>query len=81
MAKPSPRHAGDPVLVSIGKAIRAARIAKGFSQEALALASDLDRSYLGGIERGEHNLTILNLTKISSVLGVRLAELLRQANV
>jgi transcriptional regulator with XRE-family HTH domain len=81
MAKPSPKHAGDPVLSSIGKTVRAARKAVGYSQEQLALATDMDRSYIGGIERGEHNLTVLNLLRIASVLGISTGELLIKAGV
>ena len=61
MAKPSPNHSGDKVLVALGAAIRQARTEMGVSQEALAVDADLDRSYVGGIERGEHNLTIINV--------------------
>ncbi|WP_316892546.1 helix-turn-helix domain-containing protein [Ralstonia mannitolilytica] len=81
MAKPSPKHAGDPALASIGKTVRAMRKAKGFSQEELALATDMDRSYVGGIERGEHNLTVLNLLRIANVLGMSTGELLTKAGV
>lgn len=81
MAKPSPIHAGSPTLVSIGRAIRATRKAQALSQEELALACELDRSYVGGIERGEHNLTVLNLIKIASTLSVSGADLLKQAKV
>jgi transcriptional regulator with XRE-family HTH domain len=68
MAKPSPQFAGDPVLIALGAAIRRARSEAGLSQEALAVDADLDRSYVGGIERGEHNLTTMNVIKISAVL-------------
>jgi len=68
MAKPSPTHAGDPTLVALGAAIRTARTAMGLSQEALAAEAELDRSYMGGIERGEHNLTVLNLVKVAEAL-------------
>lgn len=81
MAKPSPKHAGNPALVSIGKTVRATRKAAGISQEELALATDMDRSYVGGIERGEHNLTVLNLTRIARVLGLTPGELLTQAGL
>lgn len=81
MAKPSPKHAGDPALASIGKTVRAARKAIGYSQEQLALATDMDRSYIGGIERGEHNLTVLNLLRIASALGISTGELLIKAGV
>ncbi|WP_316892158.1 helix-turn-helix domain-containing protein [Ralstonia mannitolilytica] len=81
MAKPSPKHAGNPALASIGKTVRAMRKAKGLSQEELALATEMDRSYIGGIERGEHNLTVLNLVRIASVLDVAAGQLLTHAGV
>jgi transcriptional regulator with XRE-family HTH domain len=68
MAKPSPQFAGDPVLVALGAAIRRERSDRGLSQEALAVDADLDRSYMGGIERGEHNLTVMNVVKIAGAL-------------
>lgn len=52
MAKPSPKHAGEQVLVDLGVAIRAARLGMALSQEALAVDAGLDRSYMGGVERG-----------------------------
>lgn len=75
MAKPSPSHAGDPALVALGSAIRAERSRIGLSQEALAHDIGLDRSYMGGIERGEHNIAVINLLKICSRLNVSLSEL------
>lgn len=68
MAKPSPQFAGDPVLVALGEAIRRARIGVDLSQEALAADAGLDRSYVGGIERGEHNPTVMNIVKIAGAL-------------
>ena len=68
MAKPSPTYADDPVLVALGEAIRRARIGIGLSQEVLAVDAGLDRSYMGGIERGEHNLTVMNVAKIAGAL-------------
>jgi hypothetical protein len=68
MAKPSPQFAGDPVLVALGAAIRRERSDRGLSQEALAVDADLDRSYMGGVERGEHNLTVMNVVKIAGAL-------------
>ncbi len=79
MAKPSPNHSGDPILVAIGQAIRVARKNKGLSQESLALATELDRSYVGGIERGEHNLGLISLKKVSDELGLDLSALLKSA--
>ena len=76
MAKPSPKHAGEQVLVDLGLAIRNARLGLGLSQEALAVDAGLDRSYMGGIERGEHNLTAMNLVKIATALGLEPSKLL-----
>jgi transcriptional regulator with XRE-family HTH domain len=76
MAKPSPQFAGDPVLVALGAEIRRARAGIGLSQEALAVDAGLDRSYMGGIERGEHNITIMNIVKIAVALKVKPSTLL-----
>jgi len=81
MAKPSPQFAGDPVLVALGAAIRRARSAKGLSQEALSVDAGLDRSYMGGIERGEHNLTLMNLLKIAGTLNIRASKLLTESDL
>lgn len=79
MAKPSPQHAGNPTLVALGDAIRRARIELGMSQEALALHVGLDRSYMGGIERGEHNVALMNLLKIATALGLKPSDLLARS--
>jgi len=79
VAKKSPSFSGNPALVGLGEAIRAARKAKGLSQEALAELADIDRSYMGGIERGEHNIAIINLLKIADALGIKASLLLNQA--
>ncbi len=76
MAKSSPIYSNHKSLVLLGTTIRKLRLEQGFSQESLALAADLDRSYVGGIERGEHNLTIMNLLKIAKTLNVQPSELL-----
>lgn len=81
MAKPSPQFAGDPVLVALGEAIRRARTGAGLSQEALAVDADLDRSYMGGIERGEHNLTVMNIVKIADALKLKPSTLLDSAGL
>ena len=81
MAKPSPIHSGHPALVALGAAVRELRSVQGLSQEGLAHEICLDRSYVGGIERGEHNLTLINLLKIADRLGIELSELLKHANL
>lgn len=78
MAKPSPNHAGNPVLVQIGKTVRAIRKQKNVSQEELALISSLDRSYVGGVERAQHNLTVVTLVKLAEALGVSPSVLLQE---
>jgi len=79
VAKKSPSLSGNPALVSLGAAIRVERKAKGLSQEALAELAEIDRSYMGGIERGEHNLAIINLLKIADALGLKASTLLIQS--
>lgn len=49
---------------------------KGWSQEKLALESELARSYVGGIERGRRNLALLNIYKLAKTLGVKPSALL-----
>jgi len=60
---------------SFGEAVRAARTASGLTQEELADRSGLDRSYIGGVERGERNPTLTVIEKIAEGLGITLAEL------
>jgi transcriptional regulator with XRE-family HTH domain len=62
------------ILVAIGNRIRALREAKSLSQEKLADQCDLHRTYVGGIERGERNITILSLQKIIDILGIGFKE-------
>ena len=81
MAKPSPIYAGHKALVGLGKAIRRARFHIGLSQEALAVDADLDRSYVGGVERGEHNVTIMNLIKIAAALKIKTSALFESAGL
>jgi transcriptional regulator with XRE-family HTH domain len=59
-----------------GARLRALRRAAGHSQEAVALASGLDRSYLGKIERGQSNVSLINIHRIADALGVEAAELM-----
>jgi transcriptional regulator with XRE-family HTH domain len=62
-------------LQELGRRIRAARTALGLSQEDLANESDIDRSYIGGVERGERNLTFKVLCKIAAALRCDVATL------
>lgn len=69
------------MLVALGAAIRRERSNRGLSQEALAVDADLDRSYMGGIERGEHNLTVMNVVKIAGALKLAPSRLFISANL
>jgi transcriptional regulator with XRE-family HTH domain len=62
---------------AFGQRVRAVRKEKGLSQEALALACSLDRTYVGGVERGERNISLINIYKIARALGVAEADLLK----
>lgn len=62
--------------IALGQNIRKARKSKDLSQEKLALMCGLDRSYVGRIERGEVNITVLKLYEISKVLEVDIRILL-----
>ena len=66
----------NPVLVSFGNLLRAIREEVGLSQENLALKAGLHRNYIGILERGEQNPSLLVMLKISKALGVTLADLL-----
>jgi transcriptional regulator with XRE-family HTH domain len=64
------------VLVKFGQRLRTVRRDKGFaSQEALADVCGLDRTYIGGIERGERNLSLVNVAKIAKALKMSISEL------
>jgi len=58
----------DPYLDILGKRIRERRRELGLSQEALAHVAGLDRSYVGRIERGEHNLTFIALVRLARAM-------------
>lgn len=63
-------------LKKVGLNIREVRKEKGMSQESLALAAGLDRSYVGGVERGERNIAVINLRKIANALNVTVSQLM-----
>jgi transcriptional regulator with XRE-family HTH domain len=53
---------------TVGRNLRAYREARGLSQEAFAEVLNLHRTYMGGIERGERNLTLKTVEKIAARL-------------
>lgn len=62
------------VKLKIGRRIKELREAKGISQKDLAYDSDLDRSYIASVENGQRNISIVNIEKISTALGVTLKQ-------
>lgn len=81
MAKPSPTHNGAPELIAFGNSIRKARLDLDLSQEGLANLIGIDRSYMGGIERGEHNIALINIVRIAEALEIKASDLLRDAKL
>lgn len=63
------------VLLAFGQRVRQQRVERGWSQERLAEECGLHRTYIGSIERGERNLSLLNIYKIGRALGVNIVEL------
>lgn len=58
-----------------GRRLAQLRKAKGWSQERLSLESGIARSYLGGIERGQRNVALLNICKLAETLEIPAGEL------
>jgi transcriptional regulator with XRE-family HTH domain len=61
----------------VGRNVRALRQSKGLTQEQLAFEADLDLTYVGGIERGKRNPSLLVMVRLSEALSVELAELIQ----
>ncbi|MBB6135868.1 transcriptional regulator with XRE-family HTH domain [Massilia aurea] len=69
------------VLAAIGAAIRSLRKEQGLSQEELSYLSSIDRSHMGRVERGERNLSMLNLVRISRGIGCQPSEIMKTAGL
>jgi transcriptional regulator with XRE-family HTH domain len=65
----------DKAQLAFGKAVRKARMAQGISQEGLADLAGLHRTYVGDVERGERNISLVNMSKIAHALHLKLSEL------
>ena len=68
------------VLTSFGNALRRARAGAGLTQEALAEASGLDRTYVSGAERGIRNPSLATLARLCDGLGISLSDLLAEVH-
>ncbi|MEX3630339.1 MAG: helix-turn-helix transcriptional regulator [Burkholderia sp.] len=71
------QNARNPMLVAFGTTVRRLRKELGYSQEAFGSLCGIDRSYMGGIERGEHNLALVNIMKIVQALDMQPSEFFR----
>ena len=66
----------DPILIKFGLKIRKFREALDYSQELLAEKSDLDQTYISGIENGKRNPGVKNVVRIAKALGIKTAALM-----
>lgn len=66
----------DPLLSAFGAVVRRRRTERAESQQKLAEAAGMHDTYLGGVERGERNLSLRNISRIATALGVSMGELM-----
>ena len=64
------------ILERFGQRVRELRKQQGYSQENFAHTCELDRTYVGGIERGERNVALRNIERIADTLGISVGELM-----
>jgi transcriptional regulator with XRE-family HTH domain len=64
------------VLVEFGARLRAVRQKKGISQERLAELAGLHRTYVSSVERGERNISLLNIRRLATALGIAMSDLM-----
>lgn len=71
------RPLSDGLLLKFGEKVKSQRIKIGLSQEELAAEAGVHRTYIGMIERGEKNITLLNIKKLSKALKIRVDDLVK----
>jgi transcriptional regulator with XRE-family HTH domain len=64
------------VQIRFGERLRAVRQQRGISQEKLAELAGLHRTYVSSIERGERNVSLVNIERLAAALGVAMGELM-----
>ncbi len=67
----------EAVRLAFGRNLRATRLRRKLSQEKLALVAGLDRTYVGGIERGERNPSLVNICRLAVALEIPPARLMK----
>ena len=75
------KHRQSDALIALGSAIRRARLEREISQEQLSLLAEVDRSYVGRVERGDNNVAILTLLRIAHALHMTVTELMIEAEL
>jgi len=81
MARPYKNSSDHPELIAFGSAVRSIRLDKGLSQEALADLAGIDRSYMGGVERGEHNIALINIKRIANALEASVSDVMKKSGL
>lgn len=81
MARVSAKLDKDSDLVRFGAVVRARRLALGLSQEALADYAGIDRSHMGKLERGERNVSFLNIVRIAKAIQCKPSDLFIDAEL
>ncbi len=67
--------------MALGRAIREERLSRGISQEKLALLAEVDRSYVGRVERGDNNVAVLTLARLADALDLPISKLMQKAGL
>ncbi len=75
------RNRQDPVLLALGGAIKRIRLERNISQERLALLAEVDRSYVGRVERGDNNVAILTLARLANAMDISMSKLMKEAEL
>ncbi len=71
----------ETLVEKLGQVIRERRSEAGFSQESFAFKVGIHRTYIGAVERGERNVSLQNMMRIAEALGVKVSELVGEAEV
>src|SRR5690606_8052378 len=69
------------VCQQFGANLRKERLKRGISQERLALEAGINRSYVGSVERGERNVSLVNICKLAKAIGCSSSELMTDVEV
>ncbi len=73
-----PDASSSALLAEFGTAVRRLRMARGYSQEAFADLAGMHRTYLGDVERGSRNVSLVNINRIAVALSIDLASLMAE---